>query len=99
MTANTSLSDHARQIETKEKRKKMGAKLPNLAMRIFALSGKRYPGFGSHWSLVKSIGGLLKNINDYDSKFDWEDLLVNEVIFEDLIERVEEAEKAVANGD
>jgi len=89
---------HALQVETQAKRKELGAQLPALAMRVFALQGKHYQGSGYHWTLVKAIGALLWNVNDYDSKFTWDDLLVNEVIYEDLVEQVGEAEKAVASG-
>lgn len=81
-------------VETQEKRKALANKLPALAIRIFALQGKHYPGCGFYWGLVKSIGALLRNINDYDSKFDHNDLMINEVIYEDLVERVKTAELA-----
>lgn len=77
------------------KRRELGDLLPALAMRIFALKGKPYQGYGYHWTLVKSIGALLRSVNDYDSKFEVPDLLVNEVIYEDLVERVDAAEKSL----
>lgn len=82
--------------ELYEKRRALGIKLPSLATRIFALSGKVYQGYGFHWSLLKDIGKLLYRINDYDSKSPtWDILMVDEIIYESLLEQVEKAEKEV----
>lgn len=83
--------------EIRTRRQELASLLPGLALRVFALADKRYEGSGYHWSLVRSIGGLLRNVNDYDSKFVYEDLIINEVTYEDLVERVDAAEASVVN--
>jgi hypothetical protein len=93
--ANTLRDAHALRVEVQAKRKELGAKLPALAMRIFALQNKPYQGYGFHWGLVKTIGTLLRNVNDYDSKFTLEDMMINEVLYECLVEQVEAAESSV----
>lgn len=79
--------------EIRDGRKKLASKLPDLAVRVFALSGKHYKGCGFHWTLVKTIGYLLHTVNDYDKRYDVETHIVMEVVYEDLLERVQEAER------
>ncbi len=81
---------HDPQIQ--DERRALQARLPHLAQRVFALGGKSYWGGGFHWSLVKSIGGLLHNVNDFDSPYDGEKLSVHEVVYEGVLESVRLAE-------
>jgi hypothetical protein len=88
---------HAIRVEVHELREKLSVKLPDLAIRIFALRGKHYSGCGFHYSLVASIGGLLDRMNRPDRNYGLEDVLTDEVIFDGLIERVAEIEAELAS--
>jgi hypothetical protein len=79
-------------IDTKEGRRRLAAALPELMGRVLALRDKSYPGSGYHWELMKTAGGLIFRVMDYDKRYADEQLLVDEVIFEDLTERVAKAE-------
>ena len=83
---------HALKLATQEKRRELQNKLPAVAMRVFALRGKPYQGHGYHWGMEKSIGYLLSKVNDYDSKFDHMDQMTMEILYEELLERVDTAE-------
>ena len=78
--------------EVQDKRRELADKLPTLSVRVFALKGRHYQGCGFHWCLVKDLGGLMLRLNDYDNPFSEENLLVLEVIYEDLLDRVGKAE-------
>jgi hypothetical protein len=73
-----------------QRRRDLCSKLPAAAMRVFALDGKHYNGCGFHYSLVKTIGGLMYRLNNFDAKYTNDDLLVDEVIYEDLIEQLDD---------
>ena len=85
------------EVSVNDRRKILQDKLPDLAVRIFALRNKTYPGLSYHWSLMKALGGLLARVYNYEGKkstYTHYELLVEEVIFEDLLEEVSEAESA-----
>lgn len=67
-------------------------KLPALGVRVFALKGRSYPGSGYHWALLRTLGALLQKLNDFDVRYTAEDLVLCEVLYEDLLERVQTAE-------
>ena len=79
-------------LEIQERRKKLVAEVPGLVTRVIALQGKFYSGCGFHWSMMKSAGGLMNRVFNYDEAYDFENLLIDEVIFEGLVESVEKAE-------
>ncbi len=78
--------------DVQNQRKELADKLPALGVRVFALQGKSYPGCGYHWALLRTLGALLQTLNDFDAPFAVEDLVVCEVLYEDLLERVQTAE-------
>ena len=70
--------------------------LPELAIRIFALRGQLYDGSGFHWSMVRQIGGLLERVNNLNAEYAETQLTLDTVLFCELVNRVENAEKAIA---
>jgi hypothetical protein len=79
-----------------EKRSELRSKLPALALRVIALDGKHYNGCGFHYSLLKTIGGLLYRLNNFDARYTWHELMIDEVIYEDLYEQIGSIESRVA---
>lgn len=73
----------------KQRRKELAAQLPALAARVFALPMNRA-------SMMKQLGGVMRNLNDYDAPYDHTNLMVDVVIFEDLVETVEAAERSLS---
>jgi hypothetical protein len=69
-----------------EKRRELAAKLPDLAKRIFRLDPS--------YSMLKSIGHLLNSVNDYDSRYELHTELINEIVYETLLEDVVNEEEA-----
>lgn len=85
-------------MESQNKRRELAKKLPAAAIRVFALEGKHYNGCGFRWALVKTIGGLMFRINNFDAKYTSDDLLIDEVIYEDLIEQLDAIERGMTDG-
>jgi len=79
-------------VTKNEKRNELRHALPALAKRVFALRDTTYPGCGFHWSMEKAIGVLLRRVNDFDSPFNDDALMVCEVAYEQLLEDVAKAE-------
>lgn len=80
-----------------------GKELPELSSRVFALRGKAYPGSGWHYILEKLLGNVIVAVMDHErfnmyGKGDQEriaDEIISEVLYDDLIDRLEKAEKSV----
>lgn len=72
-----------------QRRKALSAQLPALAARVFALPMNRT-------SMMKQLGGVMRNLNDYDTPYDHTNLVLDEVLFEDLVETVEAAERSLS---
>lgn len=75
-------------------RKRVKKKLPDLANRVFALRGRHYMGCGFHWSMEKTLGRVILDINNFDKRFDMPDQVVCRVIVAGLFEEVVKAEKS-----
>lgn len=48
-------------------RDRAAKRLPELSQRVFALRNKSYSGCGFQWSLEKSLGSAIYDIQNYDS--------------------------------
>ncbi len=83
---------HELRLQTQEGRKKIAEALPGLMTRVLALQGKSYPGSGYHWSMLRTAGGLMFRVLNYDAAYRDTDLMVDEVILEELVESLEAAE-------
>jgi hypothetical protein len=79
----------------REQRRELRKKLPAAAKRVFALEGVTYEGCGFYYGLVKDIGGLLFRVNDFDRPYPADRLVLDEVIYEDLIERLDRIEASL----
>ena len=81
----------ALEAKTQEGRQKLQEAVPDLAIRVFAL--KQNSGCGSHYDgLMKTLGGLLYRLNNFDEPYKWLDLLVDRICYEGLIDDVTKAE-------
>ena len=60
------------------------------------MRGKTYKGCGFHYGQEKSLGVLLRDLNNFDQKLEGDQLLVLEVIYEDLVETVTGIETELA---
>jgi hypothetical protein len=71
--------------------------LPDLAMRIFQLRGKFYPGCGCHYALECSLGRLLAECNAFGERKQicLESQILLEVLYESLLQQVKEAEEGL----
>ncbi len=87
--------DHEVRLRTQDGRKKLAEALPGVMTRVLAIQGKSYPGSGFHWEMMKSAGGLMFRVLNYDKAYGPEDLMIDEVVYEDLIESLEAAEAHV----
>lgn len=74
----------------KQRRKELAAQLPALAVRVFALLPM------NRTSMMKQLGAVMRNLNDYDAPYDHTNLVLDEVIFEDLVETVTAAERSLS---
>ena len=81
-------------VGEKNERDLIAEKLPELASRVFALRTQHYKGCGFHWSLVRSIGGLLELANSRESEITLTDSIALEVGYESLVESVTAAESS-----
>lgn len=78
-----------------EGRKVLATKMPDLAVRVFALDDASYPGCGFH-SMIKTLGLLLQKLNDYDNPFTVDDMISCDVVYEELEQSVSNAEMSQA---
>jgi hypothetical protein len=92
MNAEEICRQHALKVKTQEGREKLREAVPALAIRVFALRQKNYPGCGFHYGLVKTVGGLLYRLNNFDESYKWLDLLVDKILYEELVDDVTKAE-------
>ena len=90
--------------EFTEWRKEVNEKLPELSRKIFALRSVMYKGCGFHWSLEKSLGSVIREINNYDAGSGYyhdKDCVCNRIVLkvcvEHLFEDVERIEKEIGH--
>lgn len=73
------------------------AHLPSLAKRVFALRKKFYEGCGFHYSLEKTLGNVIRDVNDYDRRLSDIDEMAHRItvriIVHSLFKRLDEIEK------
>jgi len=75
-----------------EWRKDEAEAIPELAARVFVLRKRFYMGCGFHWSMEKSLGGVMMQLNDFDRGFEVSNMIVLLVSLEGLYKDVEKAE-------
>lgn len=92
MKANEQLQQ---QRQANEGRSKLKETVPGLVQRVIALQGKTYPGSGFHWSLMKTAGSLMRSVFNHDERYALETMMIDEVLYEDLLDSVETAEAAI----
>lgn len=95
MAKNGYLDEPLRGQEHKEWRTEARKNARLLCLRVFALSGVSYPGYGFHYGMERSAAKLVALINDFDKPFTHKDKLAFEIGYEVLEEDVAEAEAYV----
>ena len=88
---------HERKLLTQERRNKLRDVLPSLAIRVFALRGTSYKGSGFHYAMEKTVGGLLYRTNNFDEAYSWDNAVIDEVVYEELVEQVTKIEAELAS--
>ncbi len=73
-------------------RKKINKKIPSLSKRIFSLRNQFYAGCGFHYSIECSLGSIIRFLNDYNKIPTWFDIILEEVMVEELFNRVRKIE-------
>jgi hypothetical protein len=79
----------------KDWRERVRKRLPELGMRIFAFHGEHYSGCGFEWALHRDYGHLLKVINNYNSRIEFPDTLIIQVIAKSLFKKVSIIEREI----
>ena len=77
--------------------------MPGVAVRVFALRNKSYPGYGFHYGMESSLGKCINWLNNLEDASmyhgDRENVIANrivlKVIVEELFKRVAEAERSL----
>lgn len=74
-------------------RKEVNKKLPDLSQRVFALRKGGYTGCGFHYDLEATLGKVIHMVNS-SNEFPKElpDILLQEVIYEGLLDSIKKAE-------
>lgn len=80
-------------------RKAIAESLPSITSRVFALRNKSYLGCGFHWGMEKRLGAVIRNACDYNEYPDVAMRIIYKVIYEGLIENLEQAEWSALNPD
>lgn len=73
-------------------RRRAARNLPALAVRVFALRGKLYPGCGFHYALESQLGWVLHDLNSFDKRMTDADNMVSEIALEELYRNTRRAE-------
>lgn len=76
-------------------RENMRRDVPGLIARVFALRGRTYRGSGFHWNLEKRVCRLAASLSDFDTKYDGEQAVEDELSFQDVQRSLEAAEGQV----
>lgn len=76
-------------------RRRVARNLPDLCARVFALRGKPYAGSGVHYSMEHALGTVMRLVNDYSSRLDVANVIIDEVIVEELYRTIVKAEMSL----
>lgn len=76
-------------------RKQVNKHIPELARRIFALRSAYYRGCGFHYSMEGNLGGVIRQLNDFDTPWDVSRQMVLKVSIAGLFRDVVKAEKSM----
>jgi hypothetical protein len=78
-------------------RKAVATSMPELCARVFALRGTGYYGSGTHYELERRLGSLMSRVNDPGQPFGYEHVVGEELLHEELLEAIAQAEWSIHN--
>lgn len=76
-------------------RRRVADNMPETAGRVFALRSKPYMGSGFHYAMEKTLGYVMRFVNDYDAQLTVAACVVEEVVVEGLFEQIAAAERSL----
>lgn len=80
-------------------RRRVARALPQMAARTFALRGKHYMGCGTHYALERKLGSVIRFCNDFETRPDLSDILVEPLVVEELYRDLKAAEASSRDSD
>lgn len=76
-------------------RSRVSKGLPELAMRVFALRGNFYSGCGFGWAMEKALGGIIRDIQDYDYYPDYLQRMIIQISVSQLHKDLQKVEREI----